>query len=270
MSTQIGLSFEFSRGGELIIRFPEEPPYHTGLRPSADEREKTKAFFETTIGRTLIMNLRLAEIHDKRTRLLLQEPARSLIEHNIKSLHNKRFSGIVTVLMLDLDHFGRVNKQYGNDAGDRVLEWFAEIMRKSTRTGDILSRWGGEEFVIFAAANSPQTEQSNRDRDKSTEIQARISTGTTLTNLGDLMNHGKLIGKRIRDTAANTLCQADQNLITQTVTIGVANAYLHPSLDPNGLFDTLFKRAMNAMYDAKEAGKRNDIHITELYRPPSL
>ena len=53
------------------------------------------------------------------------------------------------LVMLDLDHFKRVNDQYGHDAGDRVLIVFADLLQKSTRKVDRLFRFGGEEFVLL-------------------------------------------------------------------------------------------------------------------------
>ena len=53
------------------------------------------------------------------------------------------------LVMLDLDHFKRVNDQYGHDAGDRVLTAFVDLLQKSTRKIDRLFRFGGEEFVLL-------------------------------------------------------------------------------------------------------------------------
>lgn len=55
----------------------------------------------------------------------------------------------LSVLMLDLDHFKRVNDQYGHEAGDRVLCQAADRIRDSLRPFDTVSRWGGEEFLVM-------------------------------------------------------------------------------------------------------------------------
>lgn len=62
---------------------------------------------------------------------------------------NKRGKVGFGLVMLDLDHFKRVNDQFGHDAGDRVLIAFAEMIRQSTRKVDRLFRFGGEEFVLL-------------------------------------------------------------------------------------------------------------------------
>ena len=52
-------------------------------------------------------------------------------------------------LMLDIDHFKRINDTYGHDAGDKILQFVAKIILTCTRTSDVVIRWGGEEFVII-------------------------------------------------------------------------------------------------------------------------
>ena len=53
------------------------------------------------------------------------------------------------VAMMDIDHFKKINDNYGHAAGDKVLVYIAEVMKTVFRRDDILIRWGGEEFVVF-------------------------------------------------------------------------------------------------------------------------
>ncbi len=62
---------------------------------------------------------------------------------------HKRTSISFGIIMMDLDHFKRVNDQYGHDAGDRVLVAFADLIRKFTRRVDRAFRFGGEEFILL-------------------------------------------------------------------------------------------------------------------------
>lgn len=60
-------------------------------------------------------------------------------------------------LLLDLDHFKRVNDQHGHAAGDGVLRTFAELCRLSLRATDAVIRWGGEEFLVLLSGEDAQT-----------------------------------------------------------------------------------------------------------------
>jgi diguanylate cyclase (GGDEF)-like protein len=55
----------------------------------------------------------------------------------------------MSVLLCDLDHFKRVNDQWGHEVGDQVLVQFAILLRNSVRGYDTVVRWGGEEFLII-------------------------------------------------------------------------------------------------------------------------
>jgi len=61
----------------------------------------------------------------------------------------KRGDNPLALAFLDLDHFKQVNDQWGHDTGDQVLKNAAAHIRESLRVGDILVRWGGEEFVLI-------------------------------------------------------------------------------------------------------------------------
>ncbi len=57
------------------------------------------------------------------------------------------------LLMIDIDHFKRVNDEDGHDAGDIALRAVAEALRHGLREGDLLARWGGEEFIALVDAS---------------------------------------------------------------------------------------------------------------------
>jgi diguanylate cyclase (GGDEF)-like protein len=71
------------------------------------------------------------------------------LEHELARLHSDavRHRDPLCVLILDLDHFKRINDTHGHAAGDQVLRTFADRMSSELRSGDIGGRWGGEEFL---------------------------------------------------------------------------------------------------------------------------
>ncbi|WP_131781441.1 diguanylate cyclase [Legionella gresilensis] len=91
-------------------------------------------------------NLRYQSIRDPLTGLYNR---RYLEDFLFKHVHQaERAKSAFSVLMLDLDHFKKINDTYGHDAGDAVLKEFGRILQGIIRIGDIAARYGGEEFVV--------------------------------------------------------------------------------------------------------------------------
>lgn len=77
---------------------------------------------------------------------------RHIFENDIKLTlsQRKRASIPVSLAIIDIDNFKLINDKYGHLEGDTVIKTIAQIIKDSTRKSDIVSRWGGEEFVILA------------------------------------------------------------------------------------------------------------------------
>ena len=73
---------------------------------------------------------------------------RRYFEQSIDVLMAQRGSGTLSVLMLDVDNFKAVNDKHGHQAGDNVLKFLAKVMLNECRVGDVVCRYGGEEFLI--------------------------------------------------------------------------------------------------------------------------
>jgi diguanylate cyclase (GGDEF)-like protein len=137
-----------------------------------------------------------------------------------------RHGSPMSVLMLDLDHFKRVNDTWGHSAGDQVLQTVGKLLRDSCRVYDIPGRYGGEEFCIVL----PETRLGN----------------TTI------------VAERIRTRLeAMPMAVGDAN-VTVTASIGIAgmDSADEAILSPAALID----RADRALYSAKHRG-RNRIEL---------
>jgi diguanylate cyclase (GGDEF)-like protein len=73
---------------------------------------------------------------------------------NIEWIRARRYRTPLSVMMADLDHFKRVNDQYGHPAGDAVLRGVSDVLRQTLRAPDVAGRYGGEELLVIL----PQTE----------------------------------------------------------------------------------------------------------------
>lgn len=94
-----------------------------------------------------------------------------------------RSKSSTSVIMLDLDDFKLLNDNYGHALGDQVLVQLAEALQREARSGDILARWGGEEFLIFLPETRLQDAITiaERLRNKISLLQVASSKGEKLT-----------------------------------------------------------------------------------------
>ncbi|MBN2871025.1 MAG: diguanylate cyclase [Campylobacterales bacterium] len=92
--------------------------------------------------------IELLSITDPLTKLFNRHKFNEVFEKMILRRHwdNARTFGLI---IADIDHFKRVNDTYGHQSGDRVLMSVAQTISETIRTGDVLARWGGEEFVCL-------------------------------------------------------------------------------------------------------------------------
>ena len=141
-----------------------------------------------------------------------------------------RYADSISVILLDVDHFKRINDQRGHAAGDHVLVEVGQLLASSVRACDVVARWGGEEFVIAL----PSTPSKN-----ALVLAERL--------------RGKLEAHPILDT--------DGTRIPVTASFGLA------AQEPSDTLQALIDRADRAMYQAKASG-RNRVHVVE-HAPPT-
>ena len=86
-------------------------------------------------------------LHDSLTNL----PNRELFNQNlaVALAHAQRHQHLLAVIFIDIDSFTQINNTLGHSVGDRILQSFAERLRSCIRTGDTVTRWGSDEFVLL-------------------------------------------------------------------------------------------------------------------------
>jgi diguanylate cyclase (GGDEF)-like protein len=104
------------------------------------------------------------------------------VEQALADLGERGGSGIA-LIMVDLDHFKRINDTHGHAAGDQVLQRVAAVMVQNVRADDILGRWGGEEFIVVCAnctaGHAAQIAEKIRQRIETTAFGSRHRIAVT-------------------------------------------------------------------------------------------
>ncbi|BBH33931.1 diguanylate cyclase [Pseudomonas bijieensis] len=77
---------------------------------------------------------------------------------------HQRYGNALSLVMLDIDHFKRVNDTYGHQAGDKVIEQVARLLREHARDSDVVGRYGGEEFGVVLSDTDSTGAQTFAER----------------------------------------------------------------------------------------------------------
>jgi len=163
--------------------------------------------------RTAIARTTYLATHDSLTNLLNR---RAMREHSRLVFDlTDRHGGPLSIIMLDIDYFKKVNDTYGHDVGDEAIRTVADILRKRLRKSDLCSRIGGEEFLI-------------------------LLFNTSHENAGDL-------AEQLRHAIETTPVHKAQLRIT--ISLGYVQRHADES------YEALVKRSDEALYRAKHAGR---------------
>jgi diguanylate cyclase (GGDEF)-like protein len=164
----------------------------------------------------LVDRLRNLSIRDGVTGLFNHRHIMELVQAEFERVG--RHQGAFSVLMIDIDHFKKVNDEHGHPAGDAVLREVANTIQGCLRTFDVVGRYGGEEFVVLL----PQTPHEEAMR----------------------------TAERVRTQVGTHVFDANGKALQMTISVGVATA-------PSDTADTaaLIREADKALYRAKSAGR---------------
>ena len=110
----------------------------------------------------LVERLRELAIRDSLTELYNHRHAMDLLASEFERVG--RYAAGVSLLMLDLDEFKRINDEHGHPAGDAVLREMARVLKETLRTVDSLGRYGGEEFMAILPHTSPEEAAATAER----------------------------------------------------------------------------------------------------------
>ena len=214
----------YDKSGQIIC--------YNGIMRDIEDRKRDQARLQEVNQR---LSAQIAEITELQARLKEQA-----FRDSLTGLHNRRYldetlprelsrakrEGYpLALIMIDLDHFKRVNDTFGHAAGDTVIVGLAKLLGKGARDSDIICRYGGEEFVVVLP----------------------------MMNLGAAQHRAQAWC----DTLCNTAQVHGEFRISITLSAGVS-AFPDHGADA----DTLLNRADAALYRAKDGG-RNQIQAAE-------
>ena len=176
------------------------------------------------VARELGGPIRIANLVEDSQRLAMVDPLTGLLNRRAlcaamdgEVARSLRHGRALAVMVLDVDHFKRINDRHGHAAGDAVLVALGRTLPEQIRKGDLVGRWGGEEFVL----------------------------GLVETDLSG----ARVVAERVRAAVERLVVAGPEGPIPVTVSVGVAAFEAHRDLD------TAISRADAAMYRAKSQGR---------------
>ncbi|WP_201328158.1 GGDEF domain-containing protein [Thermotomaculum hydrothermale] len=154
-------------------------------------------------------------LEDPLTGLLNRRAIRFELKHHLQILLRRKIP--FCLVMVDIDDFKKINDTYGHNCGDKVLILVSDLLKKSVKTGDLIGRWGGEEFLLILTFSTQQ--------------------------------EGFMVAERLRKKIEELKINCGTNEFSITATFGLSE------FDPNMNIRQNIERVDRAMYEGKTTGK---------------
>ncbi len=207
--------------GTLILGARRRHAFGDSVRPTLEVLASHLAV--SLANARAVHKLEMMATTDGLTGLLNKRAMLEAAESKIASAN--RFDKKLSVLLLDIDHFKKVNDTYGHDVGDVVIKGLGEVLKRQKRSVDAVARFGGEEFVVLC-------EETNE-------------------------KGAMLLAERIREELEKSVFHADKATVSVTCSVGVAT---YSPATPS--WEALFKAADDALYVSKRSGRnRSTAHV---------
>lgn len=155
---------------------------------------------------------------------------RSLVEFMEREFNlAMRYRTPLSVVMFDIDNFKQINDCFGHLVGDQVLQCLTHVVHAKLRSADVIGRYGGDEFVILC----PQT----------------------------IAQEAMPVAERIHSSSSSIRVKTEKDPPTITISIGIAQTVFSSVPGPNksDTLEDLLRRADQALYAAKKAGKNRTV-----------
>lgn len=118
---------------------------------------------------------------DSLTGLLNRHAFELMFEQAVHEAHRAKTP--LAMILLDIDHFKNINDNHGHLAGDRVIMRVARLLENSLRNGDVLCRWGGEEFLILLKQTSLDAAQLIAEKLRESMAAEQLNLGSKTLNI---------------------------------------------------------------------------------------
>ena len=183
--------------------------------------------FVVAVGIATASSFAEAEVHarmDPLTGLVLRHVFEEALTNEAE--RRRRSGGMLTLLIIDLDHFKRVNDTHGHRVGDEVLSRVGHMLRHNARNIDLTCRLGGEEFAVLLSDTDVEGAHSfiNRFRQRLSDLELHTAVGVVAeltASVGIVVSTGWVETQSLLDAADGAMYEAKRSGRNRVVTVSL-------------------------------------------------